>query len=417
MNQYMDHRQIADEMELYCLNEEVGAGLPIWLPAGEIIRRELMAMIEKLEDRAGYLRVSSPPLAKSSLYERSGHLSVFRENMFPEMKVEGEGQGLFLRPMNCPHHHLIFGRKPRSYRELPMRLAEFGQVFRFENSGALCGLIRARSLCQNDAHIYLLPEQALSEIRSVLEMNLEVLALLGLSEYRFRLSCYDPSRPEEFHGSAKDWNVAEEILRGAMKDLGLSYFEAPGEAAFYGPKIDIQFGLGDGREESIASVQLDFNSGAKFDLEVVNSKGAREVPWIVHRAPMGSFERIVAILLEHYQGRLPGWLSPIQLAILPVSAELDEAAFKLAESLSSVARVRVLRAGSGSLGLRLRECHRLRPYMHLVLGKREIESGLLKLIGNRGEFLLGRDEISRWLENSLAVSNSNSRNVVKMEGI
>lgn len=408
MNQYMDHRQIADEMELYCLNEEVGAGLPIWLPNGEIIRRELMSLIEKLEERDGYQRVSSPPLAKSSLYEKSGHLAVFRENMFPEMKL-GEGDaGMCLRPMNCPHHHLIFGRKPRSYRELPLKLAEFGQVFRFENSGALNGLIRARALCQNDAHIYLLPSHARDEIVKVLEMNLEVLKLLGLDKIRFRLSCFDPSRPEEFHGDPASWKQAEEILREALRALSLPFFEAPGEAAFYGPKIDIQFDLADDREESIASVQLDFNSGPKFGLEVVNALGEREVPWIVHRAPMGSFERIVAILLEHYQGRLPGWLAPVQVVILPVSDEFDGDADQLAAGLKGVARVRVLRAGSGSLGLRLRACHRVRAYSHIVLGKRERGSGEFKLVSGGNERVLSGSEILGWLRNALAVSNPHS---------
>lgn len=408
MNQYMDHRQIADEMELYCLNEEVGAGLPIWLPNGEIVRRQLMALIESLEDRDGYQRVSSPPLAKSSLYEKSGHLAVFRDNMFPEMRLDEAGEAIYLRPMNCPHHHLIFGRKPRSYRELPFRLAEFGQVFRFEHSGALRGLIRARALCQNDAHIYVLPAQAGDEIQKVLRLNLEVLKLLGLENCRYRLSCFDPARPEEFHGDPMQWKHAEEILREALQALSLPFFEAPGEAAFYGPKIDIQFELPDGRDESIASVQLDFNSGAKFSLEVVNAFGEKEVPWIVHRAPMGSFERVVAVLLEHHQGRLPGWLAPVQVAILPISPEFDEEANRLASELKGRVRAKVFHAGGGSLGLRLRACHRMRVFSHIVLGKKERESGRVKLVSGGLEHLLSRSEILGWLEKALAVSSSSS---------
>ena len=417
MNQYMDHRQLADEMDLYYLNEDVGAGLPIWLPRGECIRRELMAFIEKLEDQYGYERVSSPLVGKASLYERSGHLKEFKENMFPEMKLENEESGMFLRPMNCPHHHLIFGRRPRSYKELPLRIAEFGQVFRYEHSGSLCGLIRARSLCQNDAHIYVLENQAKEEIGKVLRMHLEVLAALGLQDVRLRLSVHDPSRPDSFHGAREDWIEAESLLRNCIESLGVPYFEGPGEAAFYGPKIDFQLRLGESgpriREESISSIQLDFNSGKNFDLVVIDERGDKQHPWIIHRAPLGSFERIVGVLLEIHQGRLPAWLSPVQVVILPVSEKYDQEALKLAALMRSEARVQVLPSSRGSLGYRMRECHRIRPSYHIVFGAREAAEGRLVVASRDKQAGVPIGEILQWLRNSLAVSKNSSPSIFK----
>ncbi len=412
MNHYLDHRQLADEMDLYFLNEEVGAGLPIWLPRGECIRRELMAFIEKLEERFGYERVSSPIIGKSSLYQRSGHLQQFKENMFPEMRVDSEDVGVFLRPMNCPHHHLIFGRRPRSYKELPLRLAEFGQVFRYENSGSLCGLIRARSLCQNDAHIYLLKDQAPEEISRVLKMHLDVLAALGLDACRLRLSVHDPLMPDSFQGSREEWCHAEDLLRSSIEQLGVSCFEGPGEAAFYGPKIDFQMALGEGgsrvREESISSIQLDFNSGKNFDLAVVDNMGNKQHPWIIHRAPLGSFERVVGVLLEIHQGRLPAWLSPVQISILPVSEKFDQEAYKLEELIRSVARVLVLPSAKGSLGFRLRECHRSRSSYHIVYGEREAQEERLVLESREKKEIVPVAEILPWLRKSLVASKKSS---------
>lgn len=366
MGHVLDHRQIADEMGIFFIDAEVGAGLPIWLPNGVVIRDQLEAFMREIERRRGYQRVVSPHLAKRSLYEKSGHLQFYQDDMYPSMRADGDE--FFLRPMNCPHHHKIFASRPRSYRELPLRLAEYGQVYRHERSGALRGLCRVRGLCQNDAHIYVDPVQALDEVSNVLDLHEECYRRLGLSGHSYRLSLSGNENGEAI------WHVGEELLRKALSDRGLSYVEAPGEAAFYGPKIDVQMRMADGREESIASLQLDLFSADRFGLEFVSSSGDRRRPWIIHRAPLGSHERFVAILLEMSAGRLPGWLAPIQLAVIPMSeAERSLAEALAAELQQKGVRVQVDRS-LGSLGKRLREIHKLRPFARVVLGQKERES-------------------------------------------
>ena len=373
MSYRFDHRQLAEEMQIYFLDEQIGAGLPVWLPNGVAIRDELENLVKELERRDGYQRVVSPHIGKSVLYEQSGHIAHFKEDMFPPMQAEGSEY--YLRPMNCPHHHKVFAASPRSYRQLPLRIAEYGQVYRFENSGALRGLSRARGLCQNDAHIYVDPSGAKAEIIRVLQLHEECYRILGLKGYRYRLSKHDSSRPPE----GRHWLAAEALLREALIEKGLPFFEAEGEAAFYGPKIDVQMKLASGQEESIASVQLDFLSGERFGLAFVSNSGEKIQPWIIHRAPLGSHERFVSLLLEYYEGQLPGWLSPVQLFIIPVSEREHEAALKMAaEFLSRGIRVQVDSSG-GSLSKRIRFAHRLRPFAKMILGKSELESGILKI--------------------------------------
>lgn len=377
MSFQFDHRQLADEMEIFFLNESIGQGLPVWLPNGVVIRDELEAFIKRLEFEAGYERVASPHLGKEDLYMKSGHLKFFKEAMYPPLR--DENANFYLKPMNCPHHHEIFRQGLRSYRQLPLRLAEYGQVYRYEPSGSLRGLARVRGLCQNDAHIYLASSDAADEVDRVLAMHELCYKKLGLAGYRYRLSLSDPARPQDFSGQAEDWRRAEDILRQALNRAGLEFYEAIGEAAFYGPKIDVQMAMKLGHEESIASLQLDFVSGENFDLHFIGHDGQSRRPWIIHRAPLGSHERFVALLLEYFDGQLPGWLAPIQVMLIPVSEDQREYCLKLAFDL----RLEGIRArvdeSQGSLAKRLRFAHKLRPFSKIVVGGMEISSGELKV--------------------------------------
>lgn len=374
MSYQFDHRQLADEMEIYFINEQIGAGLPVWLPNGVAIRDALEAYIKALEHEEGYQRVSSPHLAKDQLYQLSGHLKSYSENMYPPIQWPEDNSNYYLRPMNCPHHHKVFSSQLRSYRDLPLRIAEYGQVYRFENSGSLKGLSRVRGLCQNDAHIYLDPNKALEEIVRVLDLHERCYKDIGLKGYKYRLSKHDPEKVENYEGPQRIWIQCESILHEALESRGLPYYEAEGEAAFYAPKIDIQMRMHAGPDESISSIQLDFNSAQSFDLEFINSSGQKERPWIIHRAPLGSHERFVALLLEYFDGKLPGWLSPVQLSIIPIGNE----AFEKADQISRVLRRNGLRVyvdkSSGSLSKRVLMAHKHRPFSKLILGRDEIKS-------------------------------------------
>ena len=375
MSYLFDHRKLAVEMELYFFEEEVGAGLPMWLPNGCIIKEELEKFIKKKEFLGGYSRVSSPHLAKSDLYEKSGHLRFYKSEMFPSMKMEN--LEYYLRPMNCPHHHKIFASRPRSYRDLPMRLAEYGQVYRNEASGALRGISRVRGLCQNDAHIYVDPDYAYDEILKVLKLHEECYQDLGLVGYRYRLSKHDPLS-DDFLGAKDFWIKGEEILRRALRELNLDFFEAEGEAAFYGPKIDVQmkFFSDEGlREESMGSIQLDFVSAQadRFNLEFIDHEGKMIHPWIVHRAPLGSHERFISMLLEYFDGRLPRFLSPIELLIYPLSDAAHEKALEMARDLMERnIRVKIDNRMGSSLSKRIVLGSKLRPFASLVIGDKEL---------------------------------------------
>lgn len=385
MSYKFDHRQLADEMEIFFFDEEIGAGLPVWLPNGVAIRDQLENFMKKLEQVRGYLRVVSPHLGRQDLYERSGHLGCFSENMFPPLHWEEEKKDYYLRPMNCPHHHKVFRARPRSYRQLPLRVAEYGQVYRFEPSGSLRGLSRVRGLCQNDGHIYIEKADALNEVMRVLELHELCYRKLGLQGYRYRLSKRDSNRPKDFQGEEKDWAVAEHILRQALEMRGLDYFEATGEAAFYGPKIDVQMKMGSGHEESIASTQLDFNSAERFDLFYAAKSGLPQRPWIIHRAPMGTHERFVALLLEFYDGQLPGWLSPIQVMIFPVSETERDCAEKIYSDFIKAGIRAKVDENQGSLSKRILFGHRFRPFSKLIVGRQEESKGVFSLQLRNGQ--------------------------------
>ena len=409
MSYLYDHRFLADEMELYFVEEMVGAGLPMWLPNGVFIREALEKFIKEKEFKLHYQRVSSPQLARAELYQMSWHLKWYKDDMYPQMKWPEDQSSYYLRPMNCPHHHKIFSSVPRSYRELPLRLAEYGQVYRFEASGALRGLSRVRGLCQNDGHIYVDPENAREEILNVLKLHESCYKSLGLEGFRYRLSKHDLNKRDELEGSLEDWQSAENILRDCLLEMEVDFYEASGEAAFYGPKIDIQmkfFSEGKNlKEESISSIQLDFLSPERFNLEFVNSFQQKKRPWIIHRAPLGSHERFIAMLLEYFDGQLPGWLSPVQLLLIPVNENSMRLAEKLQESLMYEGiRVKIDNC-SARLGKRIALARKLRPFSFAVIGDDEVNSERIKIKLRGSEEEVAFSELNKIMKEKLAIPN------------
>jgi len=333
-----DHKKLGRELGIYTIDNDIGKGLPLWLPNGTVIRDEIEKLAKELEFQAGYERVSTPNLAKIGLYYQTGHLPYYADHMYPTMEVmessgseDGEDkpvkESYVLRPMNCPHHHKIFAAQPRSYRDLPLRLAEYGQVYRWEDSGAVGGLVRVRGMCMNDAHIYCTREQIKDEFKAVMAMYDDAYRILGLDEYFVRFSRWDPEDPkgkDKYVDDPKAWAESEQILREVLEELDIDYRDAPGEAAFYGPKVDIQFPTVTGRDESVSTVQLDFAVPERMGLKYIGADGEEHTPYCIHRAPFSTHERLVAFLLEHFGGAFPTWMAPLQVQVLTVSEHFDD---------------------------------------------------------------------------------------------
>lgn len=367
-----DHRDLNLDMDIFTTDPLAGSGLPMWLPAGAVIREELQKLAKELASADGCLGVFSPVLGKRALYERSGHLSKFSQDMFPAMRM-GEDE-LMLRPANCPHHALIYASTQRSYRELPLRFNELASMFRAERSGVVSGLSRVRQINLDDTHVFCRPDQVLHEAELGLRAALRAQEILGLPVDYVRLSTRDNS-DSAWLGTDAQWEHAQENLRAAgqsvLDEHGSKLVEAPGEAAFYGPKLDLQVQDGRGREETIATVQLDFNQPQRFGLTYVGADGGEHRPVMIHRGTVGAMERVTAALLERYAGRLPFWLSPIQITVLPVGADQDGAARTLADK----ARHRGLRSRvdhDGSLGARVRNARKTRDHLIAAIGPTEI---------------------------------------------
>ena len=312
-----DHRKIGKELEIFHLSREVGAGLPLWLPHGTVIREELEFLAKQTERRDGYQRVATPHITLEDLYFQSGHLPYYQDDMYAPMEIEG--RRYYLRPMNCPHHHHVFLSKSHSYRDLPVRLAEYGQVYRHEQSGTLSGLMRTRGFCQNDAHIYCRYDQAKSEFRSVMDLHARYYRMFGIEAFFMRLSLPDLSNLNKYVDQPAKWVEALRIIREAMEESGLPYREAKGEAAFYGPKIDFIIKSAIGTEHAISTNQLDFLASERFNLTYKGQDGADHPVYVIHRAPLGSHERFIAFLIEHYNGNFPIWLAPIQVVIVAIA--------------------------------------------------------------------------------------------------
>lgn len=326
-----DHRKLGEELDLFIQDPEVGVGLPLWMPNGTVIREELEKWAKEEEFKAGYLRVATPAITRAELYYRSGHLPYYAESMYPPMVLDDNEQ-YYLRPMNCPHHHKIYSARIRSYRDLPIRLAEYGNVFRYEKHGSLAGLLRVRAMCMNDAHIYCTPEQVEAEFIAVMEMYRKYYDHLRLGNFRVRLSLHDPNS-NKFVANEELWNKSEDMTRQVLKNLNISFDEEKGEAAFYGPKVDIQVKNLLGREETVSTCQLDFVMPERFDLTYIDRDGTPKRPYIVHRAPLSTHERIISFLIEFYGGAFPTWMSPIQVMIVPVNPALLEFAITLKKDL------------------------------------------------------------------------------------
>lgn len=368
-----DHRKIGKEMGIFHFDDMVGKGLALWLPNGTIMKNEIEKLAIEMEEQYDYKRVSTPHLAKQELYLTSGHLPYYEDSMYPKMVMD-DGT-YYLKAMNCPHHHIIYKAEPKSYKDLPLRLAEYGTCYRNELSGTLAGLLRVRSLQMNDAHIYCTKDQIEEEFRKVLNLNLFYFSLFGIKDYRFRLSKWDPKNKEKYFNEPKNWKFTEDILRKILKELRVPFTEAANEAAFYGPKVDVQITSVIGREETMSTIQLDFVAKKRFGLTYKDSTGKdnNEV-FVIHRAPLSTHERFMAFLIEHFAGDFPVWLSPKQVRILPVSERHAEYAQIVAKELKSNGiRVEVDDA-SETLGKRIRNSEMAKIPYTLIVGDKEIES-------------------------------------------
>jgi threonyl-tRNA synthetase len=368
-----DHRKLGKELELFTVSDLVGAGLPLWLPKGATIRRLLEDYILERERAAGYQHVYTPDLAKVELYQRSGHWEHYHEDMFPLMDLETEQ--MVLRPMNCPHHILVYESKPRSYRDLPVRIAELGTMYRYERSGVLSGLSRVRAMTLNDAHIFCTPDQIKAEFTGVMQLVERAYRDLGITQYRYRLSLGDRTKKDKFVDNDAMWDLGERVLREAMDSLGLPYVEAPGEAAFYGPKLDIQLADVMGHEETYSTIQVDFHLPNQFDLNYIGPDGKHHRPVMIHRAIVSTMERMISYLIELYAGAFPVWLAPVQAIVLPITDRQTDYARTVRDQLDAAGIRVTVDDRSEKVNLKIREAQLQKiPYM-LVVGDREAQSG------------------------------------------
>jgi len=368
-----DHRKLGKELELFTTNKLVGQGLPLWLPNGATIRRTVERYIVDKEVSLGYKHVYTPVMGSKDLYITSGHWDHYQEDMFPPMEMDNET--LVLRPMNCPHHMMVYKSAMRSYRDLPLRIAELGMMHRYEMSGAVSGLQRVRGMTLNDAHLFVRPDQIKEEFKKVVELILAVYKDFDLNDYEFRLSYRDPQDTEKYFDDDAMWEKAQSMLKEAMDDLGLDYYEAEGEAAFYGPKLDVQVKTAIGKQETLSTVQLDFLLPERFDLGYVGQDGELHRPVVIHRGVVSTMERFVAFLIEEYKGAFPTWLAPVQVQVIPVSNDVHFDYAKKVEEQLQAAGIRVeMDYREEKLGYKIREAQMKKiPYM-LVLGDKELES-------------------------------------------
>jgi len=365
-----DHRKLGKELSIYTMNDDIGQGLILWMPNGTVIIEELEKLAKETESEAGYKRVVTPHIAKENLYLTSGHLPYYADSMYPPMELEGERY--YLKAMNCPHHHKIFDAEPKSYRDLPYRIAEYGTCYRYEQSGELFGLMRVRCLHMNDAHIYCSKEQFKQEFQAVNDMYLKYFKIFGIEKYVMRLSLHDPAKlGEKYVNEPELWKETEEMVRNVLIETGVPYVEVKGEGAFYGPKIDVQIWSTIGREFTLATNQVDFAQPRRFKLSFTNTNNEAEIPLIIHRAPLGTHERFIGFLLEHYAGKFPLWLAPLQVKLLPISDKFMDYAVSVKNQLGK-AGVRVeIDDRNEKIGKKIRDTELMKvPYM-LVVGEKE----------------------------------------------
>jgi len=378
-----DHRKLGKELELFTFDEEIGKGLPIWLPKGNIIKEELEKWAKETEEKWGYQRVTTPIITKESLFYTSGHLPLYKASMYSPIRIEEENY--YLKPMNCPFHHKVFSSSPRSYKELPLRIAEYGWCHRYEDSGSLFGLMRVRGMQMNDAHIYTTPEQSIKEFIDVIKLHEYFYKSLNIEKYEMELALRDPNNMDKYHGEEADWQLAEKMTKEAMEKSGVPFKVVNEGAAFYGPKMDFQVYSSTGRMFSASTNQLDLYMGKRFQLEYVDKDGTKKTPYIIHRAPLGTHERFIGFLIEHYAGAFPLWLSPVQVKILPISEKHLDFSEKVFQELKN-GNIRVeLDRSNESLGKKIREAKMQKiPYL-VVIGDKEQENGTITLEGRNNE--------------------------------
>lgn len=384
-----DHRKLGKDLGIFAFDDDIGPGLPLWLPNGAIVIEELEKLAKQTEEAAGYKRVVTPHIAKENLYLTSGHLPYYEDSMYPPMVLEG--QKYYLKAMNCPHHHKIFAAEPKSYKELPYRLAEYGTCYRYEQSGELFGLMRVRCLHMNDAHIYCTKEQFYEEFKAVNDMYLKYFKIFGVDKYVMRLSLHDPARlGKKYVNEPELWQETEQLVRDVLIRTNTPFVEVPDEAAFYGPKIDVQIWSAIGREFTLATNQVDFAQGRRFKLEFTNKDNQPETPLIIHRAPLGTHERFIGFLLEHYAGRFPLWLAPVQVRILPISDKFMDYANSILQELKKADIRAEIDDRNEKIGKKIRDTELQKvPYM-LVLGEKEQDDKKLAIrrqgLGDLGVF-------------------------------
>ena len=369
-----DHRKLGKELDLFMISQEVGQGLPFWLPNGATIRRELERYIVDKELASGYLHVYTPPMASVELYKTSGHWEHYSEDMFPVMDM-GDGEEFVLRPMNCPHHIQVYKHHVHSYRELPIRIAEIGMMHRYEKSGALSGLQRVREMSLNDGHLFVMPEQIQEEFQKALQLIIDVYEDFNLTDYRFRLSYRDPDDKEKYYDNDEMWENAQSMLKAALDEMGVDYFEAEGEAAFYGPKLDIQVKTALGNEETLSTIQLDFLLPERFDLSYVGADGEEHRPVMIHRGVISTMERFTAILIENYKGAFPTWLAPHQVTVIPISNEANvDYAWEVAKALKDKGIRADVDERNEKMQYKIRASQTQKIPYQLIVGDKEMES-------------------------------------------
>jgi threonyl-tRNA synthetase len=386
-----DHRKLGKEMGIFTMDDDVGPGLPLWMPNGTIIIEELEKLAKETEAEADYKRVVTPHIAKESMYLTSGHLPYYADSMYPPMEMEGTKY--YLKSMNCPHHHKIFAAEPRSYKDLPLRLAEYGTCYRYEQSGELFGLMRVRCLHMNDAHIYCSKEQFADEFKAVNAMYLKYFSIFGIDKYVMRLSLHEPKKlGQKYINEPELWLETEAMVRAVLQDTGTPFVEVADEAAFYGPKIDVQIWSAIGREFTLATNQVDFSQGKRFQLQYTTKDNKPETPLIIHRAPLGTHERFIGFLLEHYAGKFPVWLAPLQVNILPITEKFLPYAKLLQQQLKK-AGIRVeVDERNEKIGKKIREAEmRHVPYM-LIVGEKEMNENTVS-VRRRGQGDIGTSSV------------------------
>lgn len=391
-----DHRKLGRELELFEISEEVGPGLILWLPKGNIIKEEIEVWAKKTEKEWGYQRVTTPNITKSGLYFTSGHLPYYKDDMYPPMKLD-DGEEYYLKPMNCPHHHMIFKSRSRSYRELPLRLAEYGTCYRYEASGELFGMLRVRGFTQNDSHIYCTEEQAVEEFVNVMKLHEYYYKALGITEYHLELSLRDPKNKKKYHGDEKMWEKAERLMREAVKKVDIPMVEQIGNAAFYGPKIDFIIKSSIGREFGISTNQIDLFMGERFGLKYVDADGKEKTPVIIHRAPLGSHERFIGFLIEHFGGNFPTWLTPVQVKVLPITDKHVEYAEKVRKALDEEGIRVEVDDRNERLQAKIRDAQLEKVAYMFIVGDKEA-SGASVSVRKRGGEDLGQKDLSDFIK-------------------